>query len=125
MRIKTCSVHVTDPSSAFVFYTQLLGFDELVKMPEHELYVVRSPEDPTGVGLRLEPTDNKVARAQQERLYRLGIPAIVFGVPDVQAEHDRLVALGVRFVEEPNTDASGTSADFDDTCGNLIQIHQD
>ncbi|KFF60280.1 glyoxalase [Cryobacterium sp. MLB-32] len=125
MRIKMCSVHVTDPSSAFVFYTKILGFEELVKMPEHELYIVRSPEDPAGVGLLLEPTDTKVGKNYQEGLYRLGIPAIVFGVPDVQAEYERLLALKVRFVEKPNTDASGTSAEFDDTCGNLIQLHQD
>jgi len=120
-----CSVHVTDPSSAFVFYTQILGFNELVKMPEHEFYVVRSPEDPTGVGLLLEPTDTKVSKTYQEGLYRLGIPAIVFGVPDVQAEFERLVTLGVRFTEKPTTAPSGTTADFDDTCGNLIRLHQD
>jgi len=125
MRIKQCSVHVTDPASAFDFYTQILGFEEVLKVPESELYLVRAPEDPFGTGLMLEPTVTKVGKTYQEGLYRLGLPAIVFGVADVQAEHDRLVALGVRFVEKPSTTASGTSAEFDDTCGNVIQIHQD
>ena len=43
----------------------------------------------------------------------------------MRAEHERLTALGVRFEREPATDASGTSAVFDDTCGNLVQLHQD
>ena len=53
MRIKMCSVHVNDPSAAFDFYTSVLGFEELLTMPEHQLYVVKSREDPDGVGLLL------------------------------------------------------------------------
>ncbi|TDW30029.1 putative enzyme related to lactoylglutathione lyase [Cryobacterium psychrophilum] len=120
-----CSVHVKDPADAFDFYTKILGFDELMKAPEAELYIVRSSEEPDGVGLILEPTDTRVAKAYQEGIARLGLPAIVFGTPDVQAERDRLVALGVNFVVEPSTDAYGTTADFDDTCGNLIRLSQD
>ena len=44
---------------------------------------------------------------------------------DVQAEHDRLVGLGVRFTQPPIEAGGVTTAVFDDTCGNLIQIiHQ-
>lgn len=120
-----CSVHVKDPADAFDFYTKILGFDELMKAPEAELYIVRSPEDPHGVGLLLEPTDTKVAKTYQEGIARLGLPAIVFGSADVAAEHKRLVALGVRFIAAPTTDVYGTTADFDDTCGNIIRLHQD
>ena len=34
-------------------------------------------------------------------------------------------SAGVRFAGEPTTDAAGTHAVFDDTCGNYVQIHQD
>ena len=125
MRIKMCSVHVNDPSAAFDFYTSVLGFEELLTMPEHQLYVVKSPEDPTGVGLLLEPSDNRVSTKYAQGLRALGLPAIVFGSPDVRAEYERLSALGVHFIGEPTTDATGTSVLFDDTCGNLIQLHQD
>lgn len=125
MRIKMCSVHVDDPSAAFTFYTETLGFTELMRVPEHALYIVRSPDEPDGTGLLLEPSDTKVAQAYQSGLHRLGIPTIVFGTPDVQAEYDRLRALGVRFQAAPSTDFSGTTAVFDDGCGNLIQLHQD
>ncbi|MEC5176991.1 putative enzyme related to lactoylglutathione lyase [Cryobacterium sp. MP_M5] len=125
MRIKMCSVHVNDPSAAFDFYTSVLGFEELLTMPEHQLYIVKSREDPDGVGLLLEPSDNKISTKYAQGLRALGLPVIVLGSPDVRADYDRLTALGVRFTSEPITDASGTSVLFDDTCGNLVQLHQD
>ena len=125
MRIKMCSIHVDDPAAAFEFYTRVLGFEQLVAMPEHRLYVVQSGEEPGGVGLLLEPSDNPVAKAYQEGVRGLGLPAIVLGTPDVRAEYDRLRSLGVHFTGEPTTDPFGTAAVFDDGCGNLIQLHQD
>ncbi|TFC76917.1 glyoxalase [Cryobacterium cheniae] len=125
MRIKMCSVHVNDPAAAFDFYTSVLGFEKLMTIPEHQLYVVKSPEDPDGVGLLLEPNDNRVSAKYAQGLRGLGLPAIVFGTPDVQAEYERLRTLGVQFAGAPSTDADGTSVIFDDTCGNLIQLHED
>jgi hypothetical protein len=40
----------------------------------------------------------------------------------VQAEFDRLSLLGVRFTQPPTPMGPVTTAVFDDTCGNLIQI---
>jgi predicted enzyme related to lactoylglutathione lyase len=40
----------------------------------------------------------------------------------VQAEYERLSARGVKFVQEPTSMGAVTTAVFDDTCGNLIQI---
>lgn len=120
-----CGIHVNDPAQAFAFYTQTLGFVELLTMPEANLYIVRSPDDANGPGLLLEPSDNPVAKAYKDGVYGLGMPTIVFGVPDVQAEYERLVAAGVRFTSEPTTDPSGTHAVLDDTCGNYVQLHQD
>ena len=41
---------------------------------------------------------------------------------DVQAETERLQALGVRFTQEPLAMGPVTTAVLDDTCGNLIMI---
>ncbi len=49
---------------------------------------------------------------------------IVFGVEDIQKEYERLKSLGVIFKKEPAKTEWGTLAMFEDTCGNLIQIHQ-
>jgi predicted enzyme related to lactoylglutathione lyase len=120
-----CSIHVEDPAAAFAVYTETLGFEELLAMPEHHLFIVRSPEDPDGVGLLLEPSDNPIALAYRQGLRSSEIPAIVFGVPDVAAEVERLRANGVHIHAEPETTPYGTAAVFDDGCGNLVQLHQD
>ena len=49
-------------------------------------------------------------------------PYTSFAVDDVQAEFDRLSALGVQFTQPPTSMGPVTTAVFDDTCGNLIQI---
>jgi predicted enzyme related to lactoylglutathione lyase len=120
-----CSIHVKDPAAAFEFYTQTLGFVELMAMPEHNLFIVRAANEEDGVGLLLEPSHNPIGADYMNRLYASAIPAIVFGVDDVQAEFERLRELGVEFRGEPTTDPSGTIATFDDGCGNFVRLHQD
>jgi predicted enzyme related to lactoylglutathione lyase len=53
-----------------------------------------------------------------------GIPFCMFGVDDVQAEYDRLTALGVAFTLPPTPMGPVTVTVLDDTCGNLIQLAQ-
>lgn len=124
MKIALTSVFVDDPGKAFKFYTEVLGFAERMYIPEAALAIVASPEESGGTGLLLEPNDNPIARTFQEACYKEGLPAIVFGVEDAQQEYARLKALGVVFTEEPTKTDWGTQAVFEDTCGNLIQLHQ-
>ncbi|HUG92233.1 MAG TPA: VOC family protein [Planctomycetaceae bacterium] len=51
-----------------------------------------------------------------------GIPFTSFAVEDVQAEYERLRSAGLRFTQPPVEMGPVTTAVFDDTCGNLIQI---
>jgi catechol 2,3-dioxygenase-like lactoylglutathione lyase family enzyme len=125
MRLKMCSIHVKDPAAAHEFYTGILGFETLMAMPEHNLYIVKDPTGAASVGLLLEPSDNPIAAAYMNGLHDAGIAAIVFGVPDVRAEYKRLTAKGVMFQAEPSEDPSGISAVLDDGCGNFVQLHQD
>ncbi|TLM83847.1 glyoxalase [Pseudarthrobacter sp. NamE2] len=131
MRIKMCSLHVKDPAAAHAFYTGTLRFDTLMAVPEYNLYIIKDPATPengTGggsVGLLLEPSDNPIGANYMNALYDAGLPAIVFGVPDVRAEYDRLINAGVVFRGEPAEDPSGVSAVFNDGCGNYVQLHQD
>jgi predicted enzyme related to lactoylglutathione lyase len=124
MKISLTSIFVNDPSTAFKFYTEVLGFIERMYVPEVNLAIVASPEEPQGTGLLLEPSDNPIARPYQQGLHEQGLPAIVFGVEDLQREYERLTGLGVVFKQEPTKADWGTFAVFDDTCGNYIQIHQ-
>lgn len=127
MRLKMCSIHVKDPAAAHDFYTGILGFESLMAMPEQNLFIVKDPAG-TGdgvVGLLLEPSDNPIGAAYMNGLHDAGMPAIVFGVPDVRAEYKRLTAKGVMFQGEPSEGPGGTSAVLDDGCGNFVQLHQD
>jgi predicted enzyme related to lactoylglutathione lyase len=124
LKIKLVSVLVDDPIKAFKFYTEVLGFVERLYMPAAYLAIVASPEEPDGTGLLLEPNGNPIAKPFQEGVYKAGLPIIVFGVDDVQKEYERLKGLGVVFRQKPTGTEHGTEALFEDTCGNLIQIHQ-
>jgi predicted enzyme related to lactoylglutathione lyase len=124
MNIAMTSVLVNDPLEAFKFYTEKLGFLERLYMPEHNLAIVVSPEQPEGTGLLLEPTDNPIGKRHQVAIYEAGLPTIVFGTTDVQKEYERLKGLGVVFKKPPTKTDWGTEAVFDDTCGNFIQIYQ-
>jgi catechol 2,3-dioxygenase-like lactoylglutathione lyase family enzyme len=127
MRLKMCSIHVKDPAAAFEFYTGILGFESLLVMPEQNLYIVKDPagSGAGSAGLLLEPSDNPIGAAYMNGLHDAGIPAIVFGVPDVRAEYERLTAKGVMFQAEPSEGPGGISAVLDDGCGNFVQLHQD
>ena len=76
-------------------------------MPEAQLAIVVSPEEPDGTALLLEPSDNPIAKAYQEGLYKAGIPVIVFGVKDIQKEYERLKSLGVVFKKRANKNRMG------------------
>jgi predicted enzyme related to lactoylglutathione lyase len=72
----------------------------------------------------LEPSDNPATRTFKQAVFEQGIPYASFGVEDIQAEYARLKERGVRFTMEPTDMGTAIVAVFDDTCGNLIQIHQ-
>lgn len=126
IRIAVTSVLVQDQAAALDFYTDKLGFIKKhdVAVGEFRYLTLVSPLDPDGTELLLEPDAHPAARAFQAAIYADGIPATSFEVEDIVAEHQRLAARGVRF-RLPPTDA-GTSmvAIFEDTCGNLIQLHE-
>ncbi|GGL27631.1 VOC family protein [Planomonospora parontospora] len=124
MRINLTSVFVDDQDKALRFYTEVLGFVKKTEVPlgEHSWLTVVSPDDPDGVELVLEPSEHPAVRPFKEALVADGIPFNSFAVDDVHKEFDRLRGLGVRFTQEPAAMGPVTTAVFDDTCGNLIQI---
>jgi catechol 2,3-dioxygenase-like lactoylglutathione lyase family enzyme len=124
MRIDLTSVFVDDQAQALAFYTDVLGF---VKKNQIDLggafwLTVVSPEDPDGTELLLEPSDHPAVGPYRDALVSDGIPLASFAVGDVRAEHERLAGAGVVFTQKPMEAGPVTTAVFDDTCGNLIQI---
>ena len=122
MRIEMTGVLVNDPLEAHEFYTKTLGFKEVMYVPDANLAIVASPEEPDGTSLLLEPKGTEFARVYHEALYESGLPSIVFSVDDIASEHERLKKLGVRFTEDPTKQDFGIQAIFDDTCGNYIML---
>jgi catechol 2,3-dioxygenase-like lactoylglutathione lyase family enzyme len=126
MRINVCSVLVDDQDKALTFYTEVLGFVKKTEIPlgEAKWLTVVSPEALDGVELLLEPDGHPAARPFKAALVDDGIPYTSFAVTDVRAEYERLRGLGVQFTQPPTEMGPVTTAVFDDTCGNLIQIAQ-
>lgn len=124
MRITLTSVYVDDQAAALTFYTDVLGFHLSADVPlgEHRWLTVASPEEPDGPELLLEPADHPAVEAYRHALVEDGIPVVQFSVPDASLEYDRLAALGVVFTQLPTSMGSVTTAVFDDTSGNLVQI---
>jgi len=127
MRINATSVMVDDQQKALRFYTETLGFQLKHNIPlgEHSWITVVSEEAPEGTELVLEPDEHPAARPFKRALVEDGIPWTSFAVDDVEAEHERLLARGVRFVQPPTDLGTVITAVFDDSCGNLIQIAQE
>ena len=124
MRITATSVFVDDQRKALRFYTEVLGFQKKTDVPVGEFawLTVVSPEDPDGVELLLEPAEHPAVKPFREAMVEDGIPWTSFAVDDAHAEHERLSANGVRFVQPPVDHGTVVTAVLDDTCGNLIQI---
>ncbi|MBO1331713.1 VOC family protein [Streptomyces sp. VRA16 Mangrove soil] len=125
MKIHLTSVFVDDQSKAEHFYTEILGFRK-----KHDVdlgggarwLTVVSCEEPGGTELLLEPSGHPAVKPYRDALVEDGIPLAQFAVDDVRAEYERLTALGVHFTQEPLEMGPVTTAVFDDTVGNLIQI---
>jgi catechol 2,3-dioxygenase-like lactoylglutathione lyase family enzyme len=126
MKIVVTSVLVDDQDKALAFYTNILGFVKKTEVPmgDAKWLTVVGPNEPDGVELLLEPDGHPAAGPFKQALVHDGIPFTSFGVDDIQGEYERLTAAGVHFTQPPVEMGSVTTAVFDDTCGNLIQIAQ-
>lgn len=124
MRIKWTTVYVDDQNKALDFYTTRLGFQKKADFSQgnYRWLTVTSPEDPDGTELILESNANPAGKAYQEAVRAQNRPAAQFLVDDVQAEYDRLSAMGVKFTMPVTSVTGSVIAILDDSCGNLIQL---
>lgn len=126
MKIKHASVYVDDQDKALRFYTEVLGF---VKKDDFSnggfrWLTVTSPGDPDGAELQLAQNDNPAAKAYQQALFEQSQPAAMFYTSDVQADYERMKALGAEFTMPPTDVTMSKIAVLKDGCGNLIQVTQ-
>ena len=57
MKIAMVSIFVADPVKAFKYYTEVLGFEEVMYSPENYIAIVKSPLENNGTTILLEPTE--------------------------------------------------------------------
>ena len=126
MRLQTISIFVDDQQRAVDFYTGTLGFEVTADVPlgEHRWLTVRLGDSPGATEVSLEPKDHPAVAPFTDALAADGIPFCVLGVDDIDAEHQRLTALGVAFTQPPTDVGPVIIAVLDDTCGNLLQLAQ-
>jgi catechol 2,3-dioxygenase-like lactoylglutathione lyase family enzyme len=118
------SVFVDDQEHALRFYTDVLGFEPRTDVPigNGDRWLTVGAPGQDGVELLLEPAGHPAVAPYRDALAADGIPLASFAVGDVRAEHQRLLAAGVTFTQPPTEMGPVTTAVFDDTCGNLIQL---
>ena len=81
-----------------------------------------SPETPTAPDSHSNPTSTRPLFPFKDALVPDGLPFTSFAVDDVAADYERLTGRGVGFTQPPTDMGPVTTAVFDDTCGNLIQL---
>ncbi|MDQ0109907.1 catechol 2,3-dioxygenase-like lactoylglutathione lyase family enzyme [Chitinophaga terrae (ex Kim and Jung 2007)] len=127
MKVKVISILVLNQEKALDFYTNKLGFVKKTDIPldgDSRWLTVVSKEEQDGPEILLEPgpLHFEPARIYQKALFDAGIPFTQFNVDDVQAEYERLLALGVEFSLPPTPMETVKLAVLNDTCGNNIQL---
>jgi predicted enzyme related to lactoylglutathione lyase len=126
MKINLASVLVDDQDKALKFYTEVLGFKKKTDMPmgKYKWLTVISPEGHDDVELLLEPNENAAAKAFQSAIFEQNIPITSFSSDNIQQEVENLKTKGVKFHKDLTEEAWGKYVMFEDTCGNLISLHE-
>jgi catechol 2,3-dioxygenase-like lactoylglutathione lyase family enzyme len=124
IRLYVTSVFVDDQERALRFYTDVLGFELRKDVPigNGDRWLTVGAPGQHEVELLLEPASHPAVGPYRAGVIGDGIPLASFAVDDIHAEHRRLVDAGVTFTQPPIAMGPVSTAVFDDTCGNLIQL---
>ena len=110
---------VDDYDRAIDFYVRAVGFElvEDTPMEDGKRWVVVRPPGDGGAGLLLARAAN-AAESARVGDQTGGRVAFFLDTGDFAAQHGRMVAAGVVFLEEPRHEPYGTVAVFEDAFGN-------
>lgn len=115
MHLAYVNVFVRDLDRAAAFYRDVLGLPLQFASPEHGYASFAAGGVRLGISLPGPDGDDLVGRHT----------GIGFAVADLDAEHARLTALGVRFTMPPTRQPSGASMSmFADADGNVFYLDQ-
>ena len=120
--LQLTAIIVEDYDDAIAFFTQALGFELAEDSPSRtndgrpkRWVVVRPPGGGTGLLLARADGAAQEAVVGSQTGGRVGF---FLQVEEFAPQHARMVAAGVRFLEEPRHEAYGTVAVFEDCAGN-------
>ena len=117
-RIGSVTLVVRDYDEAIAFYVGAVGFAlvEDTDLGDGKRWVLVAPADgETTLLLARAATRDEASRVGDQTGGRV---ALFLETEDFAADHARMRAAGVRFVEEPRHEAYGTVAVFEDLYGN-------
>ena len=128
-RIALVTLVVPDYDRAIAFYCGALRFDlvEDTQLPDGKRWVVVRPKggdnggDGTGLLLAEAVGEAQVAEIGRQTGGRVGF---FLHTGDFEHDFSAFVAAGVRFLEQPRTEAYGTVAVFEDPFGNRWDLLQ-
>jgi len=127
MHLGALALVVRDYDEALDFYVGTLGFElieDTVLGPDKRWVLVAPPGSrETRLLLARAATPEQATRIGNQTGGRV---FLFLHTDDFQADYDRLRARGVRFCEQPRTEAYGTVAVFEDLYGNrwdLLQLN--
>ncbi|MHA3977831.1 VOC family protein [Halovulum sp. GXIMD14794] len=127
MHLSAVALVVPDYDAAIAFYTGPMGFalTEDIDQGEGKRWVtVQPPGGQTRLLLAQAATPDQQAAIGNQTGGRVGF---FLSVEDFDAEHARMSAAGIRFLETPRDEPYGKVAVFEDAFGNrwdLIQYRQ-
>jgi predicted enzyme related to lactoylglutathione lyase len=134
IHVASAQLWVHDQDVALDFYTRKLGFEvrEDVTVPElgNFRWLTVAPPNQRDFTVCLmaipgPPVMDEATRRDVENLMGKGFAGTVFlTTEDCRAEHERLVARGVEFVQAPEPTPYGIDAAFRDPSGNHLRLTQ-
>lgn len=127
MHVHIVAINVDDQEKAKDFYVNKLGFtlkqDADYGNGTRWLTIV-SPKQPE-IEIQLAMPELTEQREAQKAAYKAGRPLMSFATDDLEAEYKILKDRGVYFRSAPQEQPyGGKDAVLDDTCGNIINLHQ-
>jgi catechol 2,3-dioxygenase-like lactoylglutathione lyase family enzyme len=122
--VQVVGLYVRDQAEALAFYVDKLGFrvHTDVRNGDYRWLTVQAPDQPSlqiGLFTPGPPVhDAATAQALREVVAKGAMPPLVLEVDDCRAAHDRMLARGVEFTQEPTERYGTVDAGFRDPSGN-------
>jgi catechol 2,3-dioxygenase-like lactoylglutathione lyase family enzyme len=131
--VQVVGLYVRDQDEALAFYVDKLGFrvHTDARNGDYRWLTIQHPDQPSfqlGLFVPGPPVlDAESAQALRALVAKGAMPPLVLGVADCRAAHQRMLAAGVEFTQEPVERYGAVDAGFRDPSGNgwkMIEVRR-